>query len=134
MSVQPRDNYIVPAIIYGVISGGVGCIIEILKHVTNYAVEKCEKMLYYRIIINKSENPRCARAIEKEIENILADDDTIILKDSFPTPNVGIQNKEYRFVTNSIGVIYIEFKDSIITIKMNKLLNGKHMGDFRAYI
>ena len=104
----------------GVIFIGVGLVADIIKNVFGWIIDFVDELLFFRIIINPKDNPRCKYAIIEELKSRKANElgNTLMIVDGYNgNPEYEVKEGHFILQTKTAGKIVISFSSEKITIR-----------------
>lgn len=83
-----------------------------------WLAEKWDELVYYRVVIKHTDNPRCKHAVLEELKkyNLHTEGSTIQMGDGFDNPECVVRNGSYKF-ESPVGTIHADISDSEIVLK-----------------
>jgi len=113
-------------------------LINFIKKAFLYLYDKLDGLVFYRILVVKSNNPRNVRMFFEEIKarDLHKKGSTLQMSDGHQDPEFEIQNGTYSYEELNIGKIRINVSDEQVVAKLCKFpfMSKADMNKFIAYI
>lgn len=117
---------------------GIGFVKDVVTNLFDHLIDIVDSLLFYRIIIDPKENPRCRYAIVEELKSkeIHQEGVTLHMVDGGREPEYELNEGHFIIQTKTAGKIHISLSDKKITIRSLSIpyLRQTNMANFKGAI